>query len=76
MLRPVFYVSPQTPLPWLREQLSNAASRQFNLVISDALPLPLLQKLLRLGHLLGMRPPLWRHTAKLRRVLSALGMYP
>lgn len=75
MLSPVFYVSPQVPLDWLKAELSAAARAHFNFVAGDALSLPLLQTVLRLSYRLGVRPPLWRYTPAVRRVLKWLRLY-
>jgi hypothetical protein len=75
MLSPVFYVSPDVPLAWLNDQLAAAARKHLNFIAGDSLSLPLLQVVLRVSYLLGLRPPLWRHTAAVRRVLKWLGLY-
>jgi radical SAM superfamily enzyme YgiQ (UPF0313 family) len=75
MLSPVFYVSPQVPLEWLQAELSAAARAHLNFVAGDALSLPLLQTVLRLSYRLGVRPPLWRFTPSVRRVLKWLRLY-
>ena len=35
----------------------------------------LVQTILRLSYRLGVRPPLWRYTPRVRRVVQALGLY-
>jgi radical SAM superfamily enzyme YgiQ (UPF0313 family) len=75
MLSPVFYVSPQVPLDWLRAELAAAARDHLNFIAGDALGLPLLQAVLRLSYWLGVRPPLWRFTPSVRRVLKWLRLY-
>lgn len=75
MLSPVFYVSPDVRLEWLKGQLAAAAEKHLNFVIGDTLRLPLLQSVLRVSYGLGLRPPLWRHAAAVRRVLRWLGLY-
>jgi radical SAM superfamily enzyme YgiQ (UPF0313 family) len=75
MLFPIFYVAPDTPLEWLKGRLADTAGSHDNFIVGDSIRLPLLQTILRLSYRLGLRPPLWRHTKTIRRVLNCLGLY-
>jgi radical SAM superfamily enzyme YgiQ (UPF0313 family) len=75
MLSPVFYFSPNVSMDWLRAELAAAVKKNLNFVAVDSLSLPLLQTLLRVSYGLGLRPPLWRHTPAVRRILKWLGLY-
>ena len=75
MLSPVFYLSPEVPLDWLKAQLADAAKAHLNFVAGDVLGLPLLQTVMGLSYRLGLRPPLWRYTPAVRRVLHWLRLY-
>ena len=76
MLAPVFYLSPGVTLDWLKAELAAATREQLNFVAADSIRLPLLQNVLRLSYRMGMRPPLWRHSRGLRRVLKWLHLHP
>ncbi len=74
MLSPVFYCSPQVDLAWMQRELGAAGRENLNFIIASAIGLPLLQKVLGVSYRLGFRPPLWRHTRRVRRVLKLLGV--
>lgn len=75
MLTPIFYVSPQVSLDWLKAEVETAAHTHMNFIAVDAIGLPLLQTVLRACYRLGVRPPLWRYTPQVRRVLKWLRLY-
>ncbi len=68
LLRPTFYVSPDLDVPWLLEQLRDAAHRNLGFVQPLARPGALLRAARGMGYLTGMRPPIWRHARKVRRL--------
>lgn len=74
MLSPVFYVSPQVKLERIEEQLDAFVARHLSALGPRTISLPFLPLLYRIGHRLGMRPPLWRHTARTRRMLQWIGV--
>ncbi|MFO7766250.1 MAG: cobalamin-dependent protein [Pelovirga sp.] len=74
MLAPSFYLSPEVDAQWLDRELEKAMSRQMNFINMAAMGHPLLPKIHRISHALGLRPPLWRHTGIIRRVLRMMGM--
>ncbi len=74
MLSPVFYVSPDVDASWMERELKKSMSRHMNFLSMDSLGLPFLPTIHRIGHRLGLRPPLWRHTRIIRRCLRAAGM--
>jgi hypothetical protein len=74
MLSPVFYVSPQVRLEWIEKRLDAFVARHLNALGPRSIRLPFLPLLYRIGHRLGMRPPLWRHTAGTRRMLRWIGV--
>lgn len=74
MLTPVFYFSPQVSQEWLRSQLQAAARDHLNFITENSVGLPILQGLMGLSYRLGFRPPLWRHTRAIRRLLGWVGV--
>jgi radical SAM superfamily enzyme YgiQ (UPF0313 family) len=74
MLEPVFYTSPLVEAGWIQARLKAAMDAHFNYMNGDALGYRFLPVVHRLGHALGLRPPLWRHTAFIRRSLKRIGM--
>lgn len=74
MLKPVFYTSPLVEAAWIRERLQAAMAAHFNYMNGDALAYRFLPAVHRLGHAFGVRPPLWKHTAIVRRSLKRIGM--
>jgi radical SAM superfamily enzyme YgiQ (UPF0313 family) len=76
MLKPVFYLSPEVDAGWLRAELKSAMARNLNFIDGEAIGLSLLPALNGIGRKIGMRPPLWRHTRHIRRLLRLLRMEP
>jgi radical SAM superfamily enzyme YgiQ (UPF0313 family) len=74
MLEPVFYLSPGVRKDWLLETLAAATRENMNFLSSGTLALPVLPWLYTLAGLAGFKPPLWRHTAALRRGLRTIGV--
>lgn len=75
MLPPVFYLSPGLKLEWIEEQVKKAMGSHMNIINSDSIGIPFLPSIHRIGYRLGIRPPLWRHTRTIRRMLRALRIY-
>jgi hypothetical protein len=48
--------------------------RNLNFMSADTFTFPYLPLLYRMGHLLGVKPPLWLHTAAIRKGLRFVGM--
>jgi len=74
MLAPVFYLSPEVDARWIERELKQAMERRMNFINIDTLSLPFLPAINRIGSKLGLRPPHWRHTWLIRRVLRLAGM--
>jgi radical SAM superfamily enzyme YgiQ (UPF0313 family) len=74
LLSPVFYVSPEVDAPWMEQELKKSMSRHMNFLNMDSLGMSFLPTIHRIGHRLGLRPPLWRHTRGIRRCLRIAGM--
>ena len=74
MLKPVFYVSPEVDADWMMHEVKRSMGSHMNFVNSDSLSVSYLPRISRLGHLLGVRPPLWRYTRRIRRGLRFIGM--
>lgn len=74
MLAPRFYVSPAIDADWLDQELKKSTASQMNFCSMTSLGHSLLPTMHRLGHKIGLRPPLWRHTALIRRGLRLTGM--
>jgi len=75
MLEPVFYLSPEIELEWVDKRIREFFDTHLNVIDSDAISLPLLTKIQRLACRLGVKPPLWRHTRPIRRILRYTGIY-
>jgi radical SAM superfamily enzyme YgiQ (UPF0313 family) len=75
MLEPVFYMSPDLDADWLSERASEFIRTHMNVIDSTSLGLPFLPGLHKLGYSLGLKPPLWRHTPAIRRLLKYTGYY-
>lgn len=73
MLLPTFYFSPELDLSWVREELSSLTRVNLNFIHSASLSHPWLPAINRLGHLLRVKQPLWRHTRTIRRMVRTLG---
>lgn len=74
MLEPVFYVSPEVEVDWIRAKVKEAMAIHLNFINGDSINLPFLPALNFLGKKLGLRPPLWKHSRKIRRGLRMMGM--
>jgi radical SAM superfamily enzyme YgiQ (UPF0313 family) len=74
MLSPVFYVSPEVDGPWMERELKKSMNRHMNFLDMDSLGMSFLPTIHRIGHRLGVRPPLWRFTRSIRRWLRMAGM--
>ncbi len=73
MLEPCFYLSPQITQERLAELLDESMEAHLNFMNSNSITSPLIPMVYKYGHRLGIRPPLWRHTAVIRQILRALG---
>ncbi len=74
MLSPVFYLSPHIHFERLFRQLEEEIAQNMNFIDIRSMQSNRLPWIRRAFALLGARPPLWRHTAIIRRWLSALGI--
>jgi radical SAM superfamily enzyme YgiQ (UPF0313 family) len=74
MLKPVFYLSPQVNREWLAAELDRFLANHPGAVGPRSLALPFLPLVQRIGYRCGVRPPLWKHTRRIRRILSAVGV--
>ena len=74
MLRPVFYVSPAVDAGWILEEVRRSMNTHMNFINTDSIGLSILPRVHRVAHLLGVRPPLWKHTRFIRRSLRMMGM--
>jgi radical SAM superfamily enzyme YgiQ (UPF0313 family) len=74
MLRPVFYLSPQIDVAKTMNEVRRSMGRNMNFISTDSIGLSILPAVNRIGALLGVRPPLWRHTRFIRRALRFAGM--
>ncbi len=75
-LEPAFHVSPELAPEWLAETSRRALAENPHFVGPGATNLPLLPTLCRIGCRLGLRPPLWRFTRPIRRMLRLSGRDP
>lgn len=70
LLEPTFYVSPALDAQWLLRTVNRAVARNPRF-LGPSMPLrwalPLVR---RLGYAVGLRPPLWRHSGRLRRFVT------
>lgn len=73
MLQPVFYFSPELSLSWTLAQVRRAAGETLNLLHSGSLSHPWLPTVNRLCRFMPWKPPLWRHSRAIRRVIRILG---
>jgi len=74
MLRPVFYSSPDVDAAWMMGAVRRSMNRHMNFINTDSIGLNILPRVHRIAHLLGVRPPLWKHTRFIRRSLRMMGM--
>ena len=75
MLSPVFYLSPDIEPEWLSERAGCFLKTHMNVIDSTSLGLPFLPALHKIGHKIGVKPPLWKHTPAIRRLLQYTGIY-
>jgi radical SAM superfamily enzyme YgiQ (UPF0313 family) len=74
MLEPVFYCSSRVDAAWMVREVKEAVHSNMNFVDGDSLALSWLSNINRLGHALGLRPPLWRRARFIRRGLRLAGV--
>ena len=74
MLGPLFYVSPEVEADWIMEQVKRSMNSHMNFMNGDSMSFSYLPLISRLGHRLGLKPPLWRYTRYIRRGLRSVGM--
>jgi radical SAM superfamily enzyme YgiQ (UPF0313 family) len=74
MLEPVFYCSPGVDAGWMAREVREAVRSNMNFVDGDSLALSWLSSINRVGHALGLRPPLWRRARLIRRGLRLAGV--
>jgi len=74
MLTPRFYVSPDVDADWMEQELKKAMANRLNFINIDSLGLSFLPAINRFASRLGLRPPLWRYTRAIRRMLRLAGM--
>lgn len=74
MLRPVFYISPDVDAAWMMAEVRRSMSSHMNFINTDSIGLSILPRIHRVAHLMGVRPPLWKHTRFIRRSLRMMGM--
>jgi radical SAM superfamily enzyme YgiQ (UPF0313 family) len=74
MLAPVFYFSPEVDAVWVDQELKRSMENQMNFINIALMGHSLLPTIHRICQKLGLQPPLWRHTAIIRRVLRLAGM--
>lgn len=73
MLAPVYYLSPEVQADWIVEQVKIATQQNYNFLDGNVMSSHYLPKISRIGHRLGLKPPLWRYTRFIRRGLSVMG---
>ena len=74
MLAPLFYVSPRVEADWIMGQVKQSMNSHMNFMSGDSMSFFHLPLISRLGHRLGLKPPLWRYTRFIRRGLRTVGM--
>ncbi len=74
MLAPLFYVSPEVEADWIMGQVKQSMNSHMNFMNGDSMSFSHLPMISRLGHRLGLKPPLWRYTRFIRRGLRSVGM--
>ena len=74
MLAPLFYVSPEVKADWIMGQVKQSMNSHMNFMNGDSMSFSYLPQISRLGHRLGLKPPLWRYTRFIRRGLRSVGM--
>jgi hypothetical protein len=74
MLEPLFYVSPEVEADWITGQVKRSMSSHMNFMDGDSMSFSHLPLISRVGHRLGLKPPLWRYTRYIRRGLRSVGL--
>lgn len=74
MLEPVFYVSPDVDALLIRAQVRACLNSHMNFMSVDTFSFPYLPLVNSVAYRLGLRPPLWRYTSRIRKGLRRLGM--
>ncbi len=74
MLVPFFYVAPGLDVSWIRQQVRQTLNRNMNFMSIDSFSHPLLPAVSKLAFCAGVRPPLWRYAARIRRTLRMIGV--
>ena len=74
MLEPVFYLSPGLNFDWLFRELESAIAGNLHLIDVRSMQSRHLPRIRRLCKMIGIKQPLWRHTAQIRRGLRLLGL--
>jgi radical SAM superfamily enzyme YgiQ (UPF0313 family) len=73
MLKPVFYFSPTLDFDRTFNQVHRTVAENLNMIHSASFAHPWLPVVNRLFSRLPLKPPVWRHTRSIRRVVRALG---
>jgi radical SAM superfamily enzyme YgiQ (UPF0313 family) len=76
MLSPVFYFTPEVDRTWAAAEARKLMSERLNFIGGASINFSYLAILERLAHFVGVKPPLWRHTRLVRRMLRMVGMDP
>ncbi|MDA8169367.1 MAG: cobalamin-dependent protein [Nitrospiraceae bacterium] len=75
MLEPVFYVSPEVDPCWIMARVGREMGKNhLNFIDQGSLGFRFLPLIHRMFSLAGTRPPLWRFTRTIRRVLRPFGI--
>jgi hypothetical protein len=74
MLEPLFYVSPEVEADWITGQVKRSMNSHMNFMNGESMSFYRLPLISRVGHRLGLKPPLWRYTRFIRRGLRSVGM--
>ncbi len=74
LLEPAFYVSPEVEADWIAGQVKLSMNSHMNFMDGDSMSFSYLPQISRLGHRMGLKPPLWRYTRLIRRGLRSVGM--
>ncbi|HXV21071.1 MAG TPA: radical SAM protein [Desulfuromonadales bacterium] len=74
LLAPAFYLSPSLDLSALQHAVRAAVIERPNFIRTGMPTLRLLPGIRALAGLTGVRPPLWRYTALIRKLLGRLGI--
>ncbi len=74
MLAPLFYISPEVEADWIMAQVKRSMNSHMNFMNGDSMSFSHLPMISRLGHRLGLKPPLWKYTRFIRRGLRSVGM--